>query len=107
LQDHRAAKNVRWPGMQTDPAHEVAARQMRRFGGVLCFELESAAAVARFVKASELLINATSFGGLHTTADRRAQWGEAVAEGFVRLSAGCEDTTDLVDDVRAALDTLG
>jgi cystathionine gamma-lyase len=79
---------------------------MRRFGGVLCFELASREAVQRFVGASSLVLNATSFGGLHTTVDRRAQWGDAVADGFVRLSAGCEDTDDLVEDVRAALDAL-
>jgi cystathionine gamma-lyase len=78
---------------------------MRRFGGVLSFSLPSAAAVDRFVAASALVVAATSFGGLHTTADRRAQWGgDEVAEGFVRLSAGCEDTVDLVADVTAALD---
>jgi cystathionine gamma-lyase len=106
LVGHPAVRNVRWPGLAGDPAQRVAARQMRRFGGLLCFELASPDAVARFVRASRLVAGATSFGGLHTTADRRAQWGDAVPEGFVRLSAGCEDTADLVDDVQAALDTL-
>jgi cystathionine gamma-lyase len=46
---------------------------------------------------------ATSFGGLHTTADRRAQWGDPVPEGLVRLSCGVEDTADLVADLRQAL----
>jgi cystathionine gamma-lyase len=77
---------------------------MRRFGGVLTFELASAEMVARFVEASSLVSAATSFGGLHSTADRRAQWGDPVAEGFVRLSAGCEDSHDLVTDVVTALD---
>jgi cystathionine gamma-lyase len=106
LEGHPAVRWVRWPGMQSHPGHEVAKRQMRRFGGVVCFELASREAVAKFVGSSRLVLNATSFGGLHTTVDRRAQWGDAVAEGFVRLSSGCEDTADLVDDVRAALDTV-
>jgi cystathionine gamma-lyase len=106
LEAHPAVRWVRWPGMPSHPGHEVAARQMRRFGGVVCFELVSRVDVAKFVQASRLVLNATSFGGLHTTVDRRAQWGDAVAEGFVRLSAGCEDTADLVEDVRAALDAL-
>ncbi len=46
---------------------------------------------------------ATSFGGLHTTADRRAQWGDETPEGLVRLSCGVEDTTDLVADIARAL----
>jgi cystathionine gamma-lyase len=106
LSEHPAVRRVRWPGLPQDPAHAVATAQMRRFGGVLSFELASQAAVDRFVAASRLVLNATSFGGLHTTADRRAQWGDAVPDGFVRLSAGCEDTGDLVSDVGAALDTV-
>jgi cystathionine gamma-lyase len=47
---------------------------------------------------------ATSFGGLHTTAERRARWGgDRVPEGFIRLSAGCEHIDDLVEDLRQAL----
>ena len=54
-----------------------------------------------------LLYEATSFGGIHTTAERRARWGgDVVPEGFVRLSAGIEDTQDLLDDVARALDVV-
>ena len=46
------------------------------------------------------MIEATSFGGVHTTAERRARWGtDAVGPGFIRLSAGIEDTADVVADV--------
>jgi cystathionine gamma-lyase len=103
LDGHPRVRGLRWPGLETDPAHAVAAAQMRRFGGVLRFELESAAAVHAFVEASALVSAATSFGGLHTTADRRARWGDAVSPGFVRLSCGIEDTDDVVRDVLAAL----
>ncbi|MEU6150588.1 cystathionine gamma-lyase [Actinosynnema sp. NPDC047251] len=94
---------LRWPGAPEDPAHAVAAKQMRRFGGVLTFVLRDAAAVAAFLERSRLVAASTSFGGLHTTLDRRAQWGDPVPEGLVRLSAGCEDTADLVADVLASL----
>lgn len=106
LRGHPAAANVRWPGLSGDPAHPVAARQMRRFNGVFRFELASAEAVKAFLAASELVAAATSFGGLHSTADRREQFGEAVPEGLIRFSAGCEDTADLVADVRGALDAV-
>jgi cystathionine gamma-lyase len=106
LAGHPAVTGLRYPGRPGDPAYAVAVRQMRRFGGVLSFTLASAGAVERFVAASALVASATSFGGLHSTVDRRAQWGgDVVADGFVRLSAGCEDTADLVEDVTAALDT--
>ncbi|MFC6093868.1 cystathionine gamma-lyase [Saccharothrix lopnurensis] len=103
LKDHPAVTGLRWPGSPEDPAHEVAARQMRRFGGVLTFVLADAAAVGAFLERSRLVYASTSFGGLHTTLDRRAHWGDPVPEGLVRLSAGCEDTADLVADVLASL----
>ena len=77
---------------------------MRRIPGVVSFDLGAADRVARFLTAAELVFAATSFGGVHTTADRRAQWGDDTAPGFVRLSCGIEDTADLVADLTAALD---
>ncbi len=96
---------VRWPGLPDDPAYPVASVQMRRIPGVLSFDLGDADRVARFLTAARLVAAATSFGGLHTSADRRAQWGDDTAPGFVRFSCGIEDTVDLVADVTAALDS--
>jgi cystathionine gamma-lyase len=77
---------------------------MRRFGGLVSLELADAAAVHALVRHSELLVASTSFGGIHTSVDRRARWGDPVPDGFARISAGIEDTDDLVADVLAALD---
>jgi cystathionine gamma-lyase len=103
--DHRVS-GVRYPGLTDHPGHEVALRQMGgRFGPVLGFELESAGQAQRFLGACELIAEATSFGGNHTTAERRARWGtDAVSEGFVRLSAGLENAEDLIADIVRALD---
>jgi cystathionine gamma-lyase len=50
------------------------------------------------------VLQATSFGGIHTTAERRARWGtDEVADGFIRLSAGIENTEDLLVDIARAL----
>jgi cystathionine gamma-lyase len=95
---------VRWPGLAGDPSFEMASRQMRRIPGVVSFDLGDADRVARFLAAAELVFAATSFGGVHTTADRRAQWGDDTSPGFVRLSCGIEDTEDLIADLTAALD---
>ncbi len=103
---HPAVAGLRWPGLPDDPAHEIATKQMRRIPGVLTFTLPSAAAVAAFFAASRLVTAATSFGGLHTTADRRAQWGDDTPDGLVRLSCGIEDPADLVADITSALDRL-
>ena len=106
LHGHPAVRAVRWPGSPLDPAHALAVGQMRRFGGVLTFELADEDAVRRFLAGSRLICAATSFGGAHTTADRRAQWGDAVPAGLVRLSCGIEDPADLVADVTGALSLL-
>lgn len=96
---------VRYPGLEDDAAHDVARRQMRFFGPVVSFQLEGREAAERFLSRCRILIEATSFGGIHTTAERRARWGgDAVAEGFIRLSVGCEDVDDLIADVAHALD---
>jgi cystathionine gamma-lyase len=100
-------RRVRYPGLGEDPAHAVAARQMSRFGPVVSFELATAAEAEKFLGACKVVVQATSFGGLHTTAERRARWGgDRVPEGFIRLSAGCEHPDDLLDDIRGALSGL-
>jgi cystathionine gamma-lyase len=104
LRDHGKVAGLRWPGDRRDPAYPVASRQMRRFGGVFSFALPSAGSVAELLAGSRLLAAATSFGGLHSTVDRRARWGDPVSEGFVRFSCGIEDTDDLVRDVLDSLD---
>jgi cystathionine gamma-lyase len=91
LEAHPAATDVRWPGI----------------GAVLVFTLADADAARRLLGSSKLVAEATSFGGVHTTAERRARWGtDDVAEGFIRLSVGIEDTADVVADMRSALDAL-
>jgi cystathionine gamma-lyase len=95
---------LRWPGRPGDPAYDVASRQLRRIPGIVGFDLGSADRVARFLASSRLVAAATSFGGVHTSADRREQWGDDTAPGFVRLSCGIEDAADLVADIIGALD---
>ncbi|GIH04486.1 cystathionine gamma-lyase [Rhizocola hellebori] len=89
LRKHPAVSAVRWA--------EIAP-------GIVSFELDSAAAAAAFLGASKLVAAATSFGGVHSSADRRHQWEDNVPSGFVRLSCGIEDTSDLVADIETALD---
>jgi cystathionine gamma-lyase len=96
---------LRYPGLPDDPSHKTAAQQMRRFGCVVSFSLPTRARADRFLDALRLVDDATSFGGVRSTAERRGRWGgDAVPEGFIRLSAGAEDPEDLVADVLRALD---
>jgi len=96
---------LRYPGLPDDPAHKIAAQQMRRFGCVVSFSLPTRAHAERFLEALRLVDDATSFGGVRSTAERRGRWGgDVVPEGFIRFSAGAEDPQDLVADVLRALD---
>jgi cystathionine gamma-lyase len=96
---------VRYPGLPGDAAHELARRQMTRFGTVVGFELDGAEQAQAFLGASELIAEATSFGGVHSSAERRARWGgDAIGPGYIRLSAGCENPDDLIADISGALD---
>jgi cystathionine gamma-lyase len=98
---------VRYPGLPGDPSHANAQRQMRRFGPIVSFEVAGRAEAERFLGACRLLDEATSFGAVHTTAERRARWGgDAIGEGFIRLSAGCEHIDDLLADLGQALDRM-
>jgi len=98
-------EGVRYPGLPSDPGHEVARRQMSGYAMVVSFDLGSRERAQRFLAAARLVTEATSFGGVLTTAERRGRWGgDAVPDGFIRLSAGCEDTADLLADVEQALD---
>jgi cystathionine gamma-lyase len=97
--------DVRHPMLEGDPSHALAARQMRYGGPLVAFALDGAERAQRFLAALELVAEATSFGGVHSSAERRARWAtDEVSEGFVRFSAGCEDADDLLADVEQALE---
>jgi cystathionine gamma-lyase len=105
LQEHPGVTDVRYPGLPSHPQHDLATRQMRAYGPVLGFTLPTAAAAQAFLAAAALVDEATSFGGTHSMAERRARHsGDAVAPGYVRFSAGIEATADLLGDVAQALD---
>jgi cystathionine gamma-lyase len=97
--------SVMYPGLPAHPGHEIAVRQMRFFGPVLSFVLRDKLAAETFLAKAKLITEATSFGGMMTSAERRARWGgDAIAEGFIRMSAGCEAVEDLIEDITQALD---
>ncbi|MCB5909444.1 cystathionine gamma-lyase [Streptomyces pinistramenti] len=107
LRERDDVTGLRHPGLPSDPSHPRAVAQMRpgRFGCVVSFTLPDKAHAERFLAALTLVDDATSFGGVRSTAERRARWGgDAVPEGFIRFSVGVEDPDDLVADVRQALD---
>ncbi|MEU6990761.1 cystathionine gamma-lyase [Streptomyces sp. NPDC046465] len=105
LRERAEVSGLRYPGLPDDPSYKIAVQQMRRFGCVVSFTLPTRARAERFLEALHLVDDATSFGGVRSTAERRRRWGgDAVSEGFIRFSAGAEDPADLVADVLRALD---
>ena len=100
---------VRYPGLASHPAHALAARSFAgRYGCVVCFDLETEQRAQAFLGACRLVAEATSFGGVHSSAERRLRWGiDDVSPGFIRLSTGLEDPGDLLADVLGALDASG
>lgn len=95
---------VHYPGLSDHPAHAIAKNQMHAFGSVVSFDLSERASAERFLWALKIVRQATSFGGVHSTAERRARWGgDAVSDGFIRFSVGCEAPDDIISDVAGAL----
>jgi cystathionine gamma-lyase len=95
--------SVRYPGLKGDPSHAIAAKQMATFGSMMSLTLRDAAAAERFIADCPFIQASTSFGGVRTSAERRARWGDSVADGFVRLSIGLEPVETLWAAIDSAL----
>jgi cystathionine gamma-lyase len=106
LAGHKAVGAVRYPGLPDDPAHNLARMQMDRFGFLIGLTLANERAAEAFIDKCALIQPATSFGGIHTSAERRARWGDAVAPGYIRLSVGCEPVEELWKAIAEALGKL-
>jgi cystathionine gamma-lyase len=105
LRLERAQANARALAAALEARDDVTGVRWPGVGPVVAFVLPSGERAQAFLDACELVTEATSFGGVHSTAERRARWGtDDVPDGFIRFSAGCEDTEDLVADVLGALD---
>ena len=108
LATQSAVGSVFYPGLPKHPGHSIAKRQMSAFGGVVSFDLATRARADRFLRSLTIVREATSFGGVHSTAERRARWGgDAISEGFIRFSVGCESADDILADVGNALTDIG
>jgi cystathionine gamma-synthase len=112
LQAHPAVTGVRYPGLDTHRGHEVAAKQMRRFGGIVSFTVRGGAAAALAVCArTRVFTLAESLGGVESLIEHPGRMTHASTTGtqlevpaeLVRLSVGIEDAEDLVEDILAAL----
>ncbi len=103
---HPAVKAIRYPGLSSDPSFALAQSQMAQPGFMIGLEFASKKIADRFIEDCPAIFPATSFGGVHTSAERRARWGDDVSDAFVRLSVGCEPESTLVSAITGALDDL-
>jgi cystathionine gamma-lyase len=103
LAAHPKVRGLRYPGLPGDPSHKALAGQMVNGGFLIGFELAGEAEAEAFLSGCALIEQATSFGGVHTAAERRSRWGDAVADGFIRLSVGVEPVETLWAAIHAAL----
>ncbi len=106
LAAHKAVVSVRYPGLAGDPSHDIAKRQMTTFGSMLSLTFKDGAAAEQFVNNCPLIQPSTSFGGVRTSAERRIRWGDAVPEGFIRLSVGLEPAETLWRAIDGALEKI-
>ncbi|WP_433292389.1 cystathionine gamma-synthase [Pseudonocardia sp. CA-142604] len=114
LAGHRGVERVLYPGLPEHPGHEVAAKQMRRFGGMVSFTVAGGREAAlRVCGATTLFTLAESLGGVESLIEHPSAMTHASVAGsalevpanLVRLSVGIEDVEDLAEDLREALDT--
>ncbi len=115
LSERSEVSGVIYPGLDSHPQHDLAARQMSGFGGMVSFELEGGLTAARVVLESlEIFALAESLGGVeslvespalmtHASVPAQARLDIGLADGLVRLSVGIEDPEDLLADLDQAL----
>jgi cystathionine gamma-lyase len=115
LAAHPKVSRAIYPGLPDHPQHELARRQMKRFGGMVSFELEGGLEAARRVcSATRIFALAESLGGVeslieapalmtHASIPRELRLRRGLADGLVRLSVGIEDAEDLIADLDQAL----
>ena len=112
LQAHQAVTAVHYPGLSTHPGHDVASRQMKRYGGMVSFQVGGGEQQAVDIcGATEIWTLGESLGGVESLIEHPARMTHASVRGTelevpaaqVRLSTGIENAEDLIDDLDRAL----
>ena len=116
LKENPKVGKVYWPGFTDHPGHQVAAAQMRDFGGMISFELKDAGmdAARKVLTSTKLFSLAESLGGVeslinhpasmtHASIPREERLKHGLSDTLIRLSVGIEDSVDLIEDLRQAI----
>ena len=111
LAQHPSVEQVLYPGLPTHPGHAIAARQMRDFGGMISFLVETEEEAVALVARTNVFKLAESLGGVESLIEHPARMTHAstadapfaAPKNLIRLSVGLESAEDLVEDLEAAL----
>src|SRR5213595_560087 len=114
LEQHPRVQRIYYPGLRSHPQHELAARQMKGFGGMISIELGDEAFARRFVQRTKIFALAESLGGVeslighpatmtHASVPAEMRRALGLTDSLVRLSVGIEDVDDLIADLDQAL----
>ena len=118
LKSHPAVEKVYYPGLEDHPGHEIAAKQMKAFGGMVSFEVKGGkAAGMKVVNAVKMITVAVSLGDAETLIEHAASMthstytaeeleASGIPAGLIRLSAGLENAEDIIADLKQALDQI-
>ena len=114
LEKHKAIARVYYPGLQNHPDHQIAVHQMKGFGGMLSFELNSEYDAVKFQKNLQLIKPSMSLAGVESTillpsmtshalltTDQRKDVG--ITDNLLRFSVGIEDVKDIIKDIELAI----
>lgn len=119
LVNHEKVKNVYFAGLKTHKGHEIAKKQMRQFGGMISFDLKNDTQenASIFLENTKIFVLAESLGGVESLAcypavmthasipaEKRKEIG--ITDSLIRLSVGCEDIDDLIEDLEQALEKV-
>ncbi|MBM3171666.1 MAG: PLP-dependent transferase [Bacteroidetes bacterium] len=117
LLSHPKVAKVYYPGLSEHPGHQIAAKQMKGFGGMVSFELKnnSEQMASMFLSNTRLFVLAESLGGVeslashpasmtHASIPREVRLANGISDGLIRLSVGVEDAEDLLEDLNSALE---
>jgi len=118
LKNHPKVTKVRYPGLKSSPFHDLAKKQMRGFGGMICFEIEGGLeTVGQVVERMDLITHATSLGSVESLVSIPVLTSHIhyspvelkqvdVNENMIRISCGIEDSNDIIADLENALKIL-
>ena len=113
MKEEGRVRSVNYPGLPDSPFHNLAARQMRNFGGMLSFEMKSKKQAVAFTRHLKLFTIAESLGGVeslvelpaimtHASIPEQERNAKGVTDSLIRISTGVEDKQDLINDLRQA-----